>query len=221
MLVTRQCVVTDDLLSLKVATAKEAARDISAPSAAIDCALRIGAKRTRAAGGRRRRTAAGKKRLRRYLVFDPIDQGTEGVHRARPCATSAMSHAGCAEQPVEVLQVGEIRLPAATVLRRHLPVVVDHPAWKDQLIIAANPGQQLAAVRLELIERRERVGDVRYVLRAVLRDLRVLLCRHRLPIEIEIVLIPMELGRTECEGVRSVKTREVGAAIESEPDFIA
>ena len=131
-----------------------------------------------------------------------------------------MAYARRAEQAIETLQVGKVRLPAAPILGRHLPIIVDDPAWKDQLIIAANPGEHLAAVRLELIEGRERVGDVRYVLRTILGDLRVPLHRHRLPIEIEIVLIPMELRHTECEGVRSIETRKVGATIEPEPDLI-
>src|SRR5262245_19086868 len=171
MLVARQGVVADDLLSLEVPTAEEVGRNISASTADVDCPLRIGAQRT-CAGWRRRGTAGSEKRLRRYFVFDPIHQGTECISRAWPCATATVTHPRRPEEAIEALQVGKVRLPAAAIVRRHLPVVVDDTARKDELIVAADPCQQLAAVRLELVKWAERIGDVRNVLGAILRHLR-------------------------------------------------
>ena len=75
-------------------------------------------------------------------------------------------------------------------------------------------------MRLEAVDRTERIGHVRNVARAVLRDLRILVERHGLPVEIAIVLVPMELRDAEGEWRQPVENEEVGAAIETEPDLV-
>src|SRR5204862_5199282 len=99
-----------------------------------------------------------------------------------------------------------------------LPIVIDDAARIDELIVRPHPGEQLAAVGLEAVERLERIGHVRNVARAILRHLRILIERYRLPVEVTIVLVPMKLRDPERERRQPVENEEVGAAIEAEPD---
>ena len=86
--------------------------------------------------------------------------------------------------------------------------------------ISAHKGEQLAAMLLEFIQWLERIRHVRNVSRPVLRNLRVSGKRDLRPIEVAIVLIPMELGHSQREGRRSVEDEEVAAAVKSEPDLV-
>src|ERR1700726_3549734 len=132
-------------------------------------------------------------------MLDPIDQRAERNDRDRPDATAAMADAGRAEQAIEALQLLEVRLVAVAVARRHLAIIVDDAARIDQLIVAADESEQLAAMLLELVERSEGIGDVGDVARAVLRHLRVARFGDAVPIERGVVLVPMELRAAERE----------------------
>src|ERR1051326_5153592 len=107
------------------------------------------------------------------------------------------------------------------VANRHGAVIVDHPAWEDQLIVSADEGEQLAAVRLELVNGRERISHVCDVSRTRFGDIRIFLHRDRLPIEGPVVLVPMELGDAEGEWRAAVEAGKGGPAIEPEPDLVA
>jgi len=100
---------------------------------------------------------------------------------------------GRAEQAIEPLHVVEVARPAAVALG-HRAVVVEHAARIDQLIVAADEREQLAPRAAERVEVAERVGRVGDVARSVLRDLRVALDTDGVPVEAEVVLVPVELG---------------------------
>ena len=94
---------------------------------------------------------------------------TQSTSCGNAFGTAQCPAAGRAEQAIELLHVLEVRLRCPAIVRP-LPVVVDHASRHDELVVAANQRQQLAAALLELLEIAEGIGDVRDVARAVLRD---------------------------------------------------
>jgi hypothetical protein len=133
-----------------------------------------------------------------------------------------VGHAGAAEQAVELLHAAEVAIVArAAVALRHLPVVVQHPLRHDQLVVHADEGEQLAAAGAEGVQVAEGVGHVGDVARTLLRYVGVGVRRHRGPVERRVVRVPVQLRHAEEERCRAVQSRQVGAAIESEPDALA
>src|SRR5439155_13533466 len=100
-------------------------------------------------------------------------------------------------------------------------VVVDHAARHDELVVAADEREQLAAVAPEHIEVAEGISHVSNVARAVLRHLRILVDADGAPVEVQVMLVPVELRDPEEERSRPVQRRQVRAAIEPEPDALA
>ena len=162
MLIFHEHVGADDAPLLEVSAAAKVRRVVGAAAAVVDRRLRIGTQRpaTRDHAARRGRR---EDRFRRDAVLDPINERAEQVLRLRPAAAAAVADARSAEQPIKALQGLEVRLAGFAVPRRHLPVVVDHAARIDELIVGADVREQLAAVLLEGIERPEgvrHIGDI-------------------------------------------------------------
>ncbi len=99
-----------------------------------------------AAGDRRGRPAGCRQRVRGRAVFYPVYQRAERIQRRWSSAASAVSYAGGQEQPIEVLQLCEVRFTRSPIAHRHLPVVSDHSPRKNRLIVHPDEGQQLSSV---------------------------------------------------------------------------
>src|SRR6185437_4844707 len=132
-----------------------------------------------------------------------------------------MADAWGAEQAIEVLQAGEVRIVGVAVAPGHRAVVVDHAARIDELIVRADEGEELATVGLECVQRRKRIGHVGDIAGAILGYLRILLERYTLPVKVDVVLIPVKLGHAEAEGRRGIEDEEITATIQAEPDLLA
>src|SRR5207245_4609831 len=91
----------------------------------------------------------------------------------------------------------------------------------DELVVAADEREQLAAVAPEHIEVAEGISHVSNVARAVLRHLRILVDADGAPVEVQVMLVPVELRDPEEERSRPVQRRQVRAALEPEPDALA
>src|SRR2546426_2781566 len=102
-----------------------------------------------------------------------------------------------------------------------LPILVDHAARHDELVVAADEREQLAAVAPEHIEVAEGISHVSNVARAVLRHRRILVDADGAPVEVQVMLVPVELRDPEEERSRPVQRRQVRVAIEPEPDALA
>src|SRR5436190_24063462 len=128
-----------------------------------------------------------------------------------------------AGQSIELLQAFEVGpFPRSLAeARGHLSVVVDHATRHDELVVAADEREQLAAVAPEHIEVAEGISHVSNVARAVLRHLRILVDADGAPVEVQVMLVPVELRDPEEERSRPVQRRQVRAAIELEPDALA
>ena len=73
----------------------------------------------------------------------------------------------------------------------------------------------------EHIEVAEGISHVSNVARAVLRHRRILVDADGAPVEVQVMLVPVELRDPEEERSRPVQRRQVRAAIEPEPDALA
>src|SRR5438270_728430 len=121
-------------------------------------------------------------RVRRDAMLDPGDEGREVGAADRPGSGgaeredrgAAMADPGRMEQAVEVLHALEAGLIVMRLVAlRHLAIIVEDAARIDELVVAADEGQELSAMRLESVERTEGIGKVGDVARAVLRHLRI------------------------------------------------
>src|SRR6185312_6430341 len=181
VLVAHQDIGTHDLRRFEIAAAMPVGRIEDAARAGIDRGLRIGAERTRQR--RATRTGALAQHLAwRNAMLDPVDQGLEVGAAYWPGSDGAegedgsatMAHAGRMEQAVEVLHALEAGLVVTRLVAPgHLAIVVEDAARIDELIVAADEGEELSAMRFEGVERGEGIGNVGDIARAVLRDLRI------------------------------------------------
>jgi len=85
--------------------AREALLVGDVPLAVVLRDLRIGTERTRAIDVAARRVRRDDSR-RRNAALDPRFEGAERVKGVRPCAASAVAHAGSREEPEEFLRFG-------------------------------------------------------------------------------------------------------------------
>src|SRR5262249_46547678 len=171
VLVLHKHIGTDSGMGFEIAAASEVGGVVNVAASLVDRGLGIGAEGTRAAGGRRGRAAGCQQQVRSFSVFHPLHQGPESIHRTWAGSAPAMGNSGCTKQAIEILNVLEMRHVAGAVTRGHLAIVVDNATGVYELIIAAHPGDHLAAVGFESVKWSERVGHVRDVARTVLRDL--------------------------------------------------
>src|SRR5262249_5199091 len=127
------------------------------PRAVIDCGLRI---RTEWASARRRCADLRENAVGRHAVLHPVHERVEQVLRLRPAAATAVRDTGGPAQATEARQHLEGRRLARAMAgtRRHLTIVVNDAVRRDQLVVAADEGQQFAAVAPEHMEIPERVG---------------------------------------------------------------
>src|SRR5262249_51204154 len=150
-----------------------------------------------------------------------------------------------------VIPISEARSDKRTVVvvkslcvtRRHYPIIVDHAARHDEAVVSADDGDHFPAACLECIKVVESISKVGYIIRPGLRDGRVgchgARSRYRRAqrdvapvarirswkragiVVSRIFQIPSKLHRGEPERHISIPEREIGAAIDGEPDSLA
>src|SRR5262249_24438997 len=153
---------------LQVASTMEVRRVIDAALAVINRVLRIRAQRSRATTRRSGAAPRGKQRRGWNALLHPFDQCSERIYRRRSCAAAAVPDTRRAKQPIEALQVLEVRLVVIAVPRSHLAVVLDDATRIDKLVIATDERQQFASACPKNIQRSEGVRNVGDVARAIL-----------------------------------------------------
>src|SRR5690349_530618 len=94
-------------------------------------------------------------------------------YRARAVTAAAMAHTRGTEQSIELSDRFEVARTSTAVAGRHLPVVMDYAAWKEDGIVRRYHRQHLAAMALERIERDCIVDSIGKVPRAALGHRRV------------------------------------------------
>src|SRR4051794_14767959 len=142
-----------------------------------------------------------------------------------------MADTGRMEQAIEALhafEAGSIVPPLITL--SHPPIVIEHAARVDELVVGADKCQQFSAARPEVVERAERVCHVGDVAGPGFSHLRV---RETLAAEADgapfrrwrriarIDQVPFELGDAERERSGPIENGEVATAVQPEPDAIA
>jgi hypothetical protein len=129
MLIFGQHVGADDLGCLQIAAAIEAGRVIRVADTVVDGRLRIRAQRALHGPARGLRQNL----VRHHPILHPFHERAEEILRLRPAAATAVPDAGRPEQPIEALQVLEVRsfARAPAEARRHLPIVVNDAARHD------------------------------------------------------------------------------------------
>src|SRR6185437_3469497 len=119
-------------------------------------------------------------------VLNPLNQSTERINwHGSGTVDTAMADPGSTEEAIEALQVRKIGIVAVAIALGHGAVIVDHATRIDELIVRADEREELPAMSLESVQRREGIGHIGDVARAILCDLRVLLERHSLPVEVD------------------------------------
>src|SRR5215471_4466919 len=128
VLVLHEYIGTHGGFGFEIASAMKVGGIVDVAGSSIDRGFRIWTQGTSAAGGRRGGTARCQQRVRSHSVFHPTHESHESIDRTRPGSVSAMGNAWRTEQAIEVLNVPEAPPTARAVTRRHLAIVVDHPA---------------------------------------------------------------------------------------------
>ncbi len=161
MLILHEHVVADRRGCFQVPAAREIVGVSGRPATIIDSPLWV---RAQSPMGRRRpEPDCYINLIRRDAVLHPINQCLERF-RAKQ---AAMPDARRTEQSVEMLYLLEVDIVAmpvevevVIVARRHLTVIVDHPAGHDKRIVRADIRDHLSAATPERVKIAERVGNV-------------------------------------------------------------
>jgi hypothetical protein len=226
VLILHEDIRADGFPGFEIAAAAPVGGVVGVARALVFRGLRVGAQRPREG----RRQALANHLVRRDAFLDPIDECREVGAVLRPGSRgaqaedrrAAVADAGRVEQAVEALHALEAcSIVPSLVALRNLPVVVEHAARIDELVVRTDERDHLSAACLEGVERAERVGHIGDVSGTGLRHIRVRkalaseadrgpLGRRRSKARID--QIPFKLGNAKRKWSRTVENGEVAAA---------